>query len=165
MKMMKAIGNIVLLTVLLLTIGLSVSEAEVTVYDAEGHELGILIGNSSSNTLDVYIPSVDRTLNINVSTGDILGRDMYFGSYDCSGTAYTIAEASYRIIKNGEGYYTGKKVAPSYMQINSALRSYNSACELLNTVRYVVPLQDTELPFPLPVSLPLSFYIEKKWKE
>ena len=165
MKITKALNSIALAVVFLFTIGLSVSVAELTVYNAEGTLLGILVGNSSSNTMDVYIPSVDRTLNINLSTGDIIGRDIYFESYDCSGNAYVLAEASYRIIKNGEEYLTGKKAVPAVVLTNSVFRSYDSTCELLNSVRYVVPAQGIALPFTMPVSLPLSLHLDKRWKE
>jgi len=165
MKIKKVLNSMVLVIVFLFTIGPSISKAELTVYNAEGTLLGILVGNSSSNTVDVYIPSVDRTLNINLSTGDIIGRDIYFDSYDCSGTAYVLPEASYRIIKNGEEYLTGKKAAPAVVLTNSVFRSYNSSCELLNSVRYAVPAEGTALPFTMPVSLPLGFQIDKRWKE
>jgi hypothetical protein len=165
MKITKALNRIALSIVLLITIGLSISEAELTVYNAEGTVLGILVGNSSSNTVDVYIPSVDRTLNINISTGDITGRDIYYESFDCSGTAYVLPEASYRIIKNGEEYFTGKNILPAIVLTNSVFRSYNSQCELLNSVRYTVPAEGIALPFTMPVSLPLSLHMEKKWKQ
>jgi len=165
MKIMKTLNGIALGIVFFFTIGLSISEAELTVYDAEGTVLGILVGNSSSNAMDVYVPSVDRTLNINLSTGDITGRDIYYDSYDCSGTAYVLPEASYRIIKNGEEYLTGTKADPTIIVTNSVFRSYNSSCELLNSVRYAVPAQGVALPFTMPVSLPLSLHLEKRWKE
>ncbi len=165
MKITKALNSIALVGVFLFTIGQYVSEAELTVYNAQGQLLGILAGNSSSNTVDVYIPSVDRTLNINISTGDITGRDIYFESNDCSGPAYVLPEASYRIIKNGEEYLTGKKVVPASVLTSSVFRSYNSSCELLNAVRYAVPAQGIALPFTIPVSLPLSIHLEKRWKE
>jgi hypothetical protein len=165
MKITKALNSITLVMVFLFSIGLSVSGAELTVNTAEGTILGILVGNSSSNTMDVYIPSVDRTLNINLSTGDITGRDIYFESDDCSGTAYVLPEASYRIIKNGEEYLTGKRVVPAIVSTNSVFRSYNSSCELLSSVRYAVPAQGMALPFTMPVSLPLSLHLDKKWKE
>jgi len=165
MNIKKALNSIALVIVFLFTIGLSVSHAELTVYNAEGRFLGILVGNGISNTLDLYIPSVDRTLNINISTGDITGRDIYFESYDCSGTAYVLPEASYRIVKNGEEYLTGKKVAPASIVTNSVFRSYDASCELLNSVRYAVPAQSIALPFTMPVLLPLSLHLEKRWKE
>lgn len=165
MKITGALNSIALVIVLLFTIGLSLSEAEITVYNAEGSLLGILVGNSSSNTADVYIPSIDRTLNINLSTGEITGRDIYFESSDCSGASYVLPETSYRIIKNGEVYLTGKKVAPVSLLTNSVFRSYNSSCELLNAVRYAVPAEGIALPFKMPVSLPLSFHLDKRWKE
>jgi hypothetical protein len=165
MKISKGLNNIALVILLLFTVGLAVSEAELTVYNAEGTLLGILAGNSSSNTMDVYVPSVDRTLNINISTGDIIGRDIYYESYDCSGPAYVHPEASYRIIKNGEEYLTGESADPIIVQISSVFRSYNSQCELLNSVRYAVPAQGIVMPFTMPVSLPLSLHIDKRWKE
>lgn len=165
MRITKALNRIALSIVFLITIGLSISDAELTVYNAEGTVLGILVGNSSSNTVDVYIPSVDRTLNINISTGDITGRDIYYESYDCSGTAYVLPEASYRIIKNGEEYFTGKNIVPAIVLTNSVFRSYNSQCELLNSSRYAVPAEGIALPFTMPVSLPLSLHMEKKWKQ
>jgi len=164
MKITKVL-NIAALVVFLFTIGPSISEAELTVYNAEGTVLGILVGNSSSNTIDVYVPSIDRALNINISTGDLTGRDIYFESYDCSGTAYVLPEASYRVIKNGTEFLTGEKVNPAIVTTNSAFRSYNSACEPLSSVRYVVPARGVALPFAMPVSLPLSFHMDKKWKE
>lgn len=165
MKIMKALNSITLALVLLFTIGRAASEAELTVHNAEGALLGILVGDSSSNTMDIYVPAIDRTLNINISTGDITGRDIYFESYDCTSDAYVLSEASYRIIKNGEKYFTGKKVVPAIVPTNSALRSFNSSCELLNSSRYVVPVQEIELPFTMPVSLPLSLQLDKRWKE
>jgi hypothetical protein len=165
MKTTKALNIAALVIIILFTAGLSISTAELSVHDAEGTLLGLLAGNSSSNTIDVYVPSVDRTLNINISTGDLTGRDIYFESYDCSGTAYVLPEASYRVIKNGAEYFTGEKDNPAVVVTNSALRSYNSSCELLNSVRYTVPAREITLPFAMPVSLPLSFHIDKRWKE
>jgi hypothetical protein len=165
MNITNTLSGIALLIFLLFAGSPSISEAELTVYDAEGTLLGILVGNSTSNTIDVYVPQVDRTLNINLSTGDITGRDIYFESYDCSGTAYVLPESSYRIMKNGTGYLTGEKADPVSVQTNSVFRSYNASCELLNSVRYAVPAEGVALPFTMPVQLPLSFQLDKKWKE
>ncbi|MEW6602035.1 MAG: hypothetical protein AB1499_13770 [Nitrospirota bacterium] len=165
MNISKTLNKIAIALFILCTVGLSASEAELTVNNAEGTLLGILVGNSASNTIDVYVPSVDRTLNINLSTGEITGRDLYFESEDCSGTAYVLPESSYRIIRNGEEYLTGQKTGPVIIQTSSVYRSYNSSCELLDSVRYAVPAESIALPFSMPVSLPLSINIEKRWRE
>jgi len=166
MQSLRILNYVLILSVLLLTIGINISEAEMTVHDKNHQLIGVYFGNSSNNTLEIYIPSYDRSIHINVSTGDILGQDFYFESSDCSGIAYVVSEASYKVIKNGESYFTGEKVAPINTQINSVFRSYTPVCELYNGMRYVVPALSVELPFTLPVALPLSFeFMNGRWKK
>ncbi len=139
--------------------------AEIVAYDAAGNQLGIYLGNSSNNVVQVYVPSLERDVHINISTGDLTGRDIYFGSYDCSGTAHVVAEGSYKIVLNGAQYYAGDKAAPVQLSVNSVLRSYNSFCEAFSGARLVVPAGVVELPFVMPVALPLSLEVEKRYRD
>lgn len=169
MRGMKALAGVLLLAVCFFLSGVSDTQADITadliVYDADDQMLGIFIGNVDNNTVQVYFPSIGSVLNINISTGETLGSDIYYEGDDCSGTPNVLAVGTYRIIKNGETYYTGDKVRPENRQINSVLRSYNSSCEPFSGTRRVVPAQEIILPVSLPVALPLSIETERKyWK-
>ncbi len=156
---------IMILFVLLSVAGIKGAGAEIITHDAEGNQLGIYLGNSSNNIVQIHVPSLERDVHINISSGDLTGRDIYFGSYDCSGIAHVVAEGAYKIILNGDLYYAGEKAAPTQLSVHSVFRSYNASCEAFNSTRFVVPADTVELPFVLPVALPLSLEVEKKYKD
>lgn len=162
MKLFRTLLYSLLLTACLMVIPVDRARADVTAYDALGNFIGIFLGNSSTATGQIYLPSVDRFLNVNMNTGELIGQDLFYESYDCSGTAYAAAEAAYRIIRNGDNYFTGERTLPANLPVNSALRSFNGACEFFSETRLVVPVKDVFLPVTLPLALPLSLEIEKK---
>lgn len=162
MKLIRTVLYAAFLAACLLAFPLDRAHADVTAYDAFGNFIGIFLGNSSTATGQIYIPSVDRFLHANMNTGELIGQDLFFESDDCSGSAYAAPEAAYNIIRNGDNYYTGERTPPADLQVNSALRSFNAACELFPGSRLVVPVQDISLPVNLPLALPLHFAIEKK---
>ena len=163
MKLFRMTLYVMLLAAFLMMVPVDPVRADITAYDAFGNFLGIFVGNSSTATGQIYMPSVDRFLHVNMNTGEIVGQDLYYESEDCSGdTAYAAAEAAYRIIRNGSHYFTGVKTLPANVEVNSALRSLNLSCESFPETRLVVPVNGITLPFLLPVPVPLRFEIEKK---
>jgi hypothetical protein len=163
----KSVVSVIAIIASVLFLGATATEADMVAYDAAGNTLGVYAGNSSNNVMIIYVPSIDRSVHINISTGDIIGRDIYFQSDDCfvSGIPYVVSEGSYKVIRNGDQLYTGDdNEVPESLQINSVFRSHNSQCEQLVNSRIVVPAHEITLPFSLPVSLPLDLELERRFK-
>ena len=165
MKIFKILGCLCLVIICVLAVVITGVQAEMLVYDSNGEFIGIYAGSSSNNIMEIYVPTIERAVHINISTGDLTGRDIYFQSSDCyaSGMPYVVSEGSYKVILNGSQYYAGDKVAPELLQINSVFRSYNSQCEGFSGAKIVVPMQEIVLPFSMPVALPLTIEAHRKY--
>lgn len=167
MRSVKYLVLFVMAIASVLILGAYGAEADIVAYDAEGNALGVYAGNIDNNVMVIYVPSIDRSLHINVSTGNLIGRDIYFQSDDCfvSGTPYVVSEGSYKVILNGNTYYTGDDLAaPEGLLMQSVFRSHNSQCEQLISSRIVVPAHEITLPFTLPAALPLDLDLERRFK-
>lgn len=166
-----------LLLVCIVALGITDSQAEVTAYDADGQFLGVLLGkdNVMGGSFNVYMPSVNKLINITVSTAyehaKIGGEELYFESEDCSGVAYVEPWVSTEIIKNNEKYYTGEESDSINIAANSRLNDWSSVCETFGGTLnlFLVPAQEMTLPLSQPITLPLSFELEPshpgKWKK
>lgn len=167
MKALRILGCLYLFIICFMAAGRTGVQAEMLSYDANGNFLGIYAGSSNNNIIQIYVPSIERTVDINMSTGDLIGRDIYFVSGDCfvSGDPYVVAEGSYTVIQNGSEYYTGSKAVPEQLQINSVFRSYNSQCEGFSGAKIVVPAQEIVLPFSMPTALPLTIEVPRKYSK
>jgi hypothetical protein len=137
----------------------------VKVFDSNNQSLGIMLGyQSNSYFLEhyvvIYISSLAKMVGISSSSGDIADDTiLFFTDSTCGGTPYAEPRAAYSVIKHGSNYYAGDYVAPSSVQINSVNvpgeGCYSTDPELipLVPVQTIVP----DLPFTLPVALPLRF--------
>jgi hypothetical protein len=108
----------------------------------------------------IYVSSLAKMVGISSSSGDIADDTiLFFNDTTCAGSPYIEPRASYSIIKHGTNYYTADYVAPSSVQINSVdvpgEGCYATDPELIPLVpaQTIVP----NLPFTLPVALPLRF--------
>jgi hypothetical protein len=129
--------------------------AAVKVYDAKEQYLGIYHG-LETGCADIYLPSSEISTLIYFETGDVhTGSPLYFESDDCSGVPYTLPRAVYYILKIGDRYYRGERTAPLDTYVKSTFLTICSKYAPGNTMK-LVPVQETNLPFIVPVSLPLE---------
>ncbi len=147
------------------------SESELIVYDADGQLLGDLIGREVTDTVTIYIKSLDIIGGINVTNGLLkitIKSSLYFNSFDCTGTPYISPFATYHIIGNNNIFYMGEKVAPFNFDINSRLNT-DGTCESSSESPELVTALEVIPPFSLPVALPLMIEREPthpgKWNK
>ncbi len=168
MKILKSLSIAVLLAICLIGFGKTNVQAEMMAYDADGQYLGILLG-TTHGVADIYIPSLDRNVTIHFGSGDAEETYILFESSDCSGMPYFYSSASYLILKNGGKYYTGQKIAPRSVQINSLLWQDGLCTQDNRNISGLVPAEEVTTPFTVPVALPLSFELENphpgQWKK
>ncbi len=140
----------------------------IKVFDANGQFLGMLLEPTS---MEIFIPSLSRAVQIRVDNGDIAERIMgpawptipfFFESSDCTGQIYLNASWSYRIFENGGEYYTGRHLAPVGIQIKSIFMSMAKLPPLCYQNDSVVPglvpaIKISQMPFTLPAALPFRF--------
>ena len=137
----------------------------VKVFDSNNQPLGIMLGYQPNSYfmehyVVIYVSSLAKMVGISSSSGDIADDTiLFFNDTTCAGTPYAEPRMSYSIIKHGTSYYTADYVAPSSVQINSVdvpgEGCYATDPELIPLVpaQTIVP----NLPFTLPVALPLRF--------
>ena len=135
----------------------------IEVYDADDQFLGISSLPLNYNSL-IYIPELDRSVCFG-STGDISTAVLRYENSECSGQAYMSSGASYLIIRNGNEYFVGAKTAPILIEYNS-WKSWSDSfrgCRNSSGTDYYVPVYKFDinnLPFDLPIALPLTFEYE-----
>jgi len=146
--------------------------AGIKVYDADGQYLGLLDDSAShlGAWVRVFVPSLSLSgfISIDKQTGETPAsviNHLMFQSEDCTGTPYIRPGSTYDIMRFGEKYYTGTRIAPIELVVRSTLESEESYRPGCNKRFYpnpvmVVPAEEVpadSLPFTLPVTLPLEF--------
>ena len=152
------------------------------VYDANGQQLGILLGNQvggspaatittlSHTEVQVFIPSLGYIINLNQHTGQITGCQLYFEGIDCTGNRFT-ANAN-MICQDEDGrYFVGLYGPYETSEEYSALISGSECCYVESggiggniqcaygqEVWYLTEeILQKDIPFSLPVVLPLKY--------
>lgn len=130
----------------------------VSVYDASGQYLGILMGLSDRIDLTIYREDLKRLIGIDQKSGEIKEANLYYESSNCTGQAY-IDEHAYTIFKSTmyDGtYWTASNTAP--MQITIKSGTYDGMCHSFPPGLWTtVPAEQVIPPFTVPVALPLDF--------
>jgi hypothetical protein len=133
------------------------AQAEINVYDANGQFLGIFLGYNQG--VSVFVPSLNAATGISETNGAItVAPYLFFESTDCTGKPFMYPSATYNLSRVGADNYLGEHIAPIQLQMHS--QSNNGTCsQASDTFRpTVVPAQKvTELPFTVPVALPMRF--------
>jgi hypothetical protein len=134
------------------------------VYDANEQLLGILPSNSDG-FLSVFIPALSRFIFLSPDDGDVHSFYpsvyLYFEDNKCLGKPYLDTSMRYLVFKLGSNYYKADDVAAQPKTINSL--SYpmwdgGRQCQTRSsTDTPVLPFTQVELPFTMPVALPLHF--------
>jgi hypothetical protein len=151
-----------LLTVLLLSaaflfaISQSNARAEMTVYDNNSQFLGFFVDEGK-----VYNPAFASFVSFSLSTGDIMSKDLYFESDDCSGIPYIRTNPN-KIIKHDDKYYKTDNSQITAKTLGSVITyQYLSCFKFPILVEYLVlPAEEIDPPFNVPVALPLSIEFE-----
>ena len=147
----------------------SIAKADVHVYDNNNQELGILL-DLNHPYLTLLLPSLDASLNINFLNGDqnIVSSYpnsvfVYFDSANCSGTPYMISPLP--TIFDYSSLPWGGIKKPDY----NSKRTFSPGSGFGSETGCIVggfandeyiPLTPVELPFTIPIALPLRFEVE-----
>jgi hypothetical protein len=135
----------------------------IKVFDADGQYLGIL------QDVDIYVPSLKKLVQLDIyqnlpqPSGDVVHAQLYFESNDCTGQPYTEVASSTSIFRNSGKYYTGSKISPLSITVNSAIYydwtvpefycyAYDDTYKPSGTF---ITAEEVTLPFTVPVALPL----------
>jgi len=160
-----------LLTVLLLAaaflfaISQSNARAEMTVYDNNSQFLGFFVDEGK-----VYNPAFASFVSFSLSTGEITSKDLYFESDNCSGIPYIRTNPN-KIIKHDDKYYKTDNAQVTSKTLGSVITYQYLSCYTFQIlVKYLVlPAEEIDLPFDLPVALPLNIEFEPthsgKWNK
>jgi hypothetical protein len=137
----------------------------IDVYDADGQYIGLLVDVDSINqfnttTTTVYIPTLQKSIVIDISTGDVHNSSgtafLYFESNNClTGQPYAKANVQLSIIKNDSKYY---KIIGDSLVVAVNTNSHRTASGDCNSGPGTVtglPMEEVTLPFTLPVAIPL----------
>lgn len=139
--------------------------ASIQVYDAAGQYLGVLVGRGKmQDDVMIFIPALHKFTTVKQSTGQIESTSLTFESPDCQGTAYLPGGVD--TIYNCAGkYYVGGTRAHNILR--TATQTYQGACvnwspeyDKLADMFQAKDLAETEIPFTLPVALPLRYEYE-----
>jgi hypothetical protein len=141
------------------------------VADAAGNTLGMLIGHevpgsdsglqaAQGQTLQIFIPQLNKTILLDKGTGNAVTScpELYYTTSDCSGSAYSLCTSdvifsavdnTYRFIPSGPttNMYSGS------MLTAAGCSSFGGMMDL----RLTTQVTTTQLPFTLPVALPLKY--------
>ena len=131
-------------------------QAEITVYEDDGQFLGFFVDEGK-----VYNPSLESFITFSLSTGDVMSKDLYFESDDCSGIPYIRTNPN-NIIKHDESYYKTDNAQVTEKTLGSVITyQYFSCYTFPILVEYLVlTAEEIYPPFDLPVALPLSIEFE-----
>lgn len=123
------------------------------VFDANDQYLGNFIV-ITSDSIDVFIPSLKKQTRISALDGHIRYLYLYFESNDCTGQAYADhTSAMFHIWLNSGKYYTGVATIPT--QITAQSYKSEGTCYSDNQLLDVLPINEITLPFTAPVALPM----------
>lgn len=154
----KKLSMFVAITLLIIVYG-NTSFAEIKVYDAGNQYLGILV-SYGGNLVALYDVNTKRIFEILLSSGQLDSCDLYYESNDCSGDPFLRVGITNEVSKNNDKFYTGSQIGIiSARNINSrhpheqSCMPYNYVGQTINAVE--VP--SDQIPFTLPVVLPLRF--------
>ena len=160
--------------VIILVLGVNVVSAEIKVFDANDQHLGILLNfyqDGDEATVRFLIPSLDAFTDIHVTEmvpGTVrLGLvswgspDFYYKSSDCSGPAFTeqgvwISNVIIRSYESDDLYLVkatdGETFAPGSRRANWG----TEGCEQYGgEAQQLYPISEAQLPFDLPVAVPV----------
>jgi len=125
----------------------------VRAYDANSQFLGVLV-DDLSGLIRIFVPSLSRTIFLNLEDGDVPQGPLYFDQTGCSGNAYTHPVYRYHIIKIKDEYFTGDGATPQKISFKSILAG---ECWTSLGNDFLLPTKPVILPITLPVALPLNF--------
>ena len=139
------------------------SNSVIRVYDSSEtpQYLGIGVGGN----LEIFVSELSLFTQIK-SDGNLVSLDsgLLYETNVCSGDAFIPFSYAYTLVKIGEGYYSGVKVAPTIRQISSQRLPAGNCVSLSSPVPITsvpaVHLSEEVIPFTLPVVLPLQFILE-----
>ena len=152
--------------------GLQGPPGGIKVYDANKQFLGYLLGGTLSSNA-IFVPQLEIIVNFilcctKTGIGDIAWTQVFFESADCTGELYTQPQYSNIIFKYQDKIYIGERIPPALISWNSSA-VFNSAIPWQCTpnifgpsLQLLVPAKEftSELPFSIPVSLPLEMTIK-----
>jgi hypothetical protein len=136
-------------------------------YDASEKYLGTIV-STSGKTITIYIPSLKKFVNFSLFTGEILYSDFWYSGTGCSGQPFLASSDIICRSNDGKLYYgsypSSHEVFKSRSVANLDLRygTIGSTCQEEpggpdSEVFQTAELLEGELPFTVPVSLPLQF--------
>jgi hypothetical protein len=134
------------------------------VYDANEQFLGIMPGDLDG-FLSVYIPSLSKFIFISPVDGSVDPFNpavyLYFEDNKCLGNPYLDLSMRYLVFKLGSNYYQADDVAAQTKTINSMsspMYDGSRQCQPRSSINIsVLPSTQVQLPFTMPVALPLHF--------
>lgn len=137
----------------------------IQVYDAAGQYLGVLVGRGRmQDDVTIFIPGLHKFTTIKQSTGEIESASLTFESPDCKGTPYLPGGVD-TIFSSAGKYYVGGKQAFDISRV--ATQTYTGSCvnwspqyDKLADMFQAIEMPETEIPFTLPVTLPLHYEYE-----
>ena len=149
------------------------SAGDIWVYDANGNQLGILVGLNDSY-LDVFIPSLNRITGIVIggegemiptNRGTIIDYSQYgwtyFNSSDCTGPA-GLNEPVEKLVRYQDGkndfHYGYAESTPNPSAFSYRLDGFSKSCVAMDRQAFAITeVVEAEIPFPLPIALPITY--------
>jgi hypothetical protein len=161
----RASASVVILV--LLCLSASASHAEIKVYDADGQYLGIA-NEAGASSQAIFVPGVGLWVKIAIISsnfgdipGDIDVNVLQYLQVDCDGDPISFGNYTY-IFKGGDGLYYTAVWPPVWRTVQSELDTLDGDCNSgfspsEKWVFEIKEVQPSEIPFTLPVSLPLRY--------
>lgn len=133
------------------------------VYDANNKFLGVL-PSDLYGALSFFIPDLSKFIFISPDNGDIVpGVSLWFTTPDCSEAPYVDTSMRFQVVKLGSKYIkAADDVAPGLLDVYSTCQTDSSGgcqqCVSTGKISILSPqYKEVQLPFNLPVALPVSF--------
>jgi hypothetical protein len=141
----------------------------VQVYDANGQYIGIwIVFNYSTSMADIFVPSLKKFVRISMTDGELVplamsinnAATLFYVTGDCSGSPYIEGgfQDSYYIEPSGSAanrkYYVVQYTSNSTSYLSS--RPGGGDCQAYGTSAILEPATEVQLPFIVPVALPLQ---------
>jgi hypothetical protein len=156
-------------SILIASFSSTVAQAEVEAYDAKGHYIGVFLGTDVTPTttlIRIYIPSLKATISLVPSedrtTADLPGSAVFFEEGDCSGVAY-LPRVPYKYVLKASYAYPPQYYVPDTQNPETiypaSFQDENGCHEITSPLPFTewFRLLAIQLPFTLPISLPLEF--------